>query len=94
MDQIHLNTAVLFSVIGFLICATVGGGWWTIWRVVTRLEKKFDDMSLICRERLPDCLQTFVSIKDFDDWKEGRDPIWKALNHHSHSENGRVIRED
>ena len=92
--QIHLSAALLFSIIGFLVIAIMAGGWWVIWRAVTRLESKVDGMNQTCGARLADCLKLFVDVGDFKDWKPGRDELWRALNLHGHSTEGKVVRND
>ncbi len=51
------------------------------WQGFKRLERKVDELG-----------QTAVKKNDFKEWKEGRTPIWDAINTHSHDKEGAVIR--
>ena len=91
--QIHLNAAVLFSIIGALLCALMVGGWAVVWAAIKRLEGKLDKLNGVCSSRIVECLKVFTSDEDFVDWKKGRVDIWRAINKHAHV-NGKVVRED
>lgn len=67
--------------------------------LLARVEKKVDavdektdawiKMHLQCREWQRD---NFVTAKAFDEWKEGREPLWRRLNRHAHdTATGKVI---
>ena len=80
--------SILLSLLG--VCGTVAGI--LFWRMFTRMEKKIDDwfnQHLQCRERQ---MKEFVTHDSFENWKKGRDPLWRRLNRHSHaSGSGKVI---
>lgn len=81
------DTNILLSFLGVL--ATVAGV--VFWRMITRMEKKIDDwfqQHLECRERQA---KEFVHRLEFEDWKKGRDGIWKRVHGHKHDPEGRVI---
>jgi hypothetical protein len=65
---------------------------------LARVEKKIDSVDaktenwmqehLKCRQWQID---SFVTNKAFEEWKIGRDPLWKRLNRHGHDKDGKVI---
>ncbi len=78
---------ILISLLG--VMAFIAGI--LFWRIFTRMEKKIDDWfaeHLKCREKQ---MSEFVKVKEFEDWKEGRDPLWRRINRHSHDVAGKVI---
>ena len=62
-------------------------------RRLIRIEKKQDeskDHCLICKEGLR---EEFINHSVWEDWKKGRDPLWNAVNHHTHEVGtGRVVK--
>ena len=76
------------------------------WRLITRLEKKLDEIGLWIMKFIEKCAVCkgeqdgkFVHQKDFDEnWRPGRNApggLWEAINNHSHegiSGSGRVVR--
>ncbi|MDI6752789.1 MAG: LPXTG cell wall anchor domain-containing protein [Thermodesulfobacteriota bacterium] len=79
--------AILLSLLG--IAALVGAI--LFWRMFTRMEKKIDDwfsLHLGCRERQ---FKEFTNKKEFDEWKKGRDLLWRRINRHAHDKDGKVV---
>ncbi len=78
------NYADLTEHIGTVV-VFVSLGWglasFLAWQGFKRLERKVDELG-----------QTAVKKNDFKEWKEGRTPIWNAINTHSHAPDGEVIR--
>lgn len=60
-----------------------------LWRMLVRLEKKLDqlhDATFHCQARLA---ERFVGRPEF---RKEKEDLWGALNSHSHSPEGRVVR--
>jgi|UniRef100_A0A7C3Z1V6 hypothetical protein len=60
-----------------------------LWRMLVRLEKKLDqlhDATFHCQAGLAD---RFVGRSEF---RKEKEDLWGALNSHSHSSEGRVVR--
>ena len=80
--------AILLSLLG--VAAVVAAV--LFWRMFTRVENKIDrwfDLHLECREKQQ---KEFVKVTDFDEWRKGRDPLWKRLNRHGHDpQTGKVL---
>jgi hypothetical protein len=63
-------------------------------KILDRIERKQDAFfaeQSACREELP---QKYLTLKAFEDWGEGRDDLWNAINNHRHAEDGGVIRSN
>jgi|UniRef100_A0A7C5AKF2 hypothetical protein len=59
------------------------------WRMLVRLERKLDQLyeaTQRCRVRLA---ERFLGREEF---RKEKDDLWAALNSHSHSADGRVVR--
>ena len=75
-----ISEVIWYALLGVAILA-FGELRWTIHRFINRVEE------------MP---EKYVTQKSMDEWKEGRDPIWKAFNKHSHKGiegEGEVIRK-
>lgn len=66
---------------------------------LARVEKKVDEVKaqtdtwiqqhIQCREWQRD---NFITVKIFEEWQKGREPLWKRLNRHAHDPaTGKVI---
>lgn len=87
MADPQADTNLLLAVMGLL--ATVAGV--VFWRMFTRMEKKIDDwfqQHLECRERQA---QMMIHRPEFEEWKKGREYIWKRLHGHKHDADGQVV---
>jgi len=95
MHDMAEHTSSLISIIGVLV-SVVG---FLVWRSLVRIETKLDENCAVqtrCQKELPEKYATKDELREhkheFKDWKEGRDELWGAINHHTHDEKGRVIR--
>jgi len=77
------NPSLMVSLVGLF----AGLATFLIWRILCRMEKKIDEWSKGCT----DCKKELVKSKDFEDWKEGREELWKRANHHLHDDKGNVV---
>ena len=79
------HTGTLVSLVGLF----AGVSALLLWRLLTRMEKKLDELhrlSCECREELGERF-----ICRFEHEIEHQD-LWQAVNHHDHDEIGRVVR--
>lgn len=61
------------------------------WHMFRRMESKMDEWiseHQKCRQRQE---EIFVKRPEFDDWKRGRDGIWRRLHSHRHTDDGKVV---
>jgi hypothetical protein len=81
------DTNILVSLLGLM--ATVAG--MVFWRMFCRMEKKIDywfQQHIECREKQQ---RDMIHRPEFDEWKKGRDHIWKRLHGHKHDTEGKVV---
>ena len=96
----HVTSLVaILSTCFVIIAALLALTRFLFWRLIRRIEIKTDQnsdylLALIetCGGREANCLKMFVSQKDFEEWKEGRNGLWQAINHHRHDPEGKVTR--
>ncbi|MBM4285814.1 MAG: hypothetical protein FJ128_11295 [Deltaproteobacteria bacterium] len=60
-----------------------------LWRMFVRMEKKLDEIMQLCCECQREFARRFVMK---DEYRIDRDALWGAVNRHSHSATGRVVR--
>ncbi len=76
------------SLVGLLsLLAGVSG--FLLWRMFVRMERKLDEIAHLCCECQRHFVERFVSKEEYRDDREG---LWGAVNKHSHSSTGRVVR--
>ncbi|MBW1991010.1 MAG: hypothetical protein JRI59_02580 [Deltaproteobacteria bacterium] len=60
-----------------------------MWRMFSRVEKKLDEMLRMCCECQRQLAERYVHKEEFH---REKDALWGAVNSHSHSPDGRVVR--
>jgi len=85
----YQDLAEHLSVVLALLGVFAGLSGFLFWRMLVRMEKKLDqlhDATFHCQTGLP---ERFVRRAEFQKEKED---LWGAVNAHSHSSEGRVVR--
>jgi hypothetical protein len=60
-----------------------------LWRMLTRLEKKLDELHQLCCDCRQELGERFVCRFEAE---VAHQDLWQALNHHEHDPRGRVVR--
>jgi hypothetical protein len=60
-----------------------------MWRMFSRVEKKLDEVLQLCCECQRETAERFLPKEEF---RSEREALWGAVNSHSHSQDGRVVR--
>ena len=84
-QDLGVHTTTLVSLVGVF----AGVSAFLLWRLLTRMEKKLDELyrlSCECRQELG---ERFICRFEHD--IEHQD-LWQAVNHHAHDVRGRVVR--
>lgn len=80
------------DILWYLVTVLAAGGIGETLRRLYRIEKKQDEQV----ETHSKCRESLMRREDFykwvDNWKPGRDELWKAVNHHKHDSEGKVTR--
>lgn len=79
------HVGALVSLVG--IFAGVSG--FLLWAMLSRLERKLDELYQLCCECRQELGERFTCR--FEHEAEHQD-LWKAVNHHDHDRRGRVVR--
>jgi hypothetical protein len=79
------HTGSLVALLGLF--AGISG--FLMWRMFSRVERKLDEVLQFCCECQRETAERFVPKKEY---REERDALWGAVNSHSHSREGRVVR--
>ncbi len=79
------HTGTLVALLG--VFAGISG--FLLWRMLTRVERKLDEVLHLCCECQKEHAERFVYREEFRDEREA---LWGALNSHGHSGDGRVVR--
>lgn len=85
----HSDLAEHVGAVVALLGVFAGLSGFLIWRMLARLEKKLDQLweaTQLCQARLA---ERFLAREEF---RKEKDDLWGALNSHSHSADGRVVR--
>lgn len=96
-DTFNLGEHVGAVLIVLNLSIMVAGG--LFWHMFRRMEKKIDDWGQTHSECREHQLHLFLQKKDFSEWqqgpfdeyKRGREHLWKRINQHSHRPNGKVV---
>jgi hypothetical protein len=76
------------SLVGLLsLFAGISG--FLLWRMFARMERKLDEIAQLCCECQREYIGRFLGKEEF---RNERDALWGAINNHSHSPTGRVVR--
>jgi hypothetical protein len=79
------HTGILVALVS--VFAGISG--FLMWRMFSRVERKLDEMLQLCCECQREMAERFVFKEEF---RSERDSLWGAVNSHSHSQDGRVVR--
>jgi hypothetical protein len=79
------HTGTLVSLVGLF----AGVSAFLLWRLLTRMEKKLDDLYHLCCDCRQELGERFLCRYEHEG--EHQD-LWQAVNHHAHDLRGRVVR--
>jgi hypothetical protein len=79
------HTGALVSLVGVF----AGVSAFLLWRLLTRMEKKLDELYQLCCDCRQELGERFVGR--FEHEIEHQD-LWQVVNHHAHDVRGRVVR--
>ncbi len=94
--SIPANPTTISDLIWYGFCVLLTGGILDTLRRLYNIEKKQDKIQTNCPACKEELKKEFVNKETMEEWKKGRDPLWNALNHHSHeglAGEGRVIKK-
>ena len=60
-----------------------------LWRMFVRMERKLDEIMHLCCECQREFVERFMGKEEY---RSERDAMWEAINKHSHSPTGGVVR--
>jgi hypothetical protein len=72
-----------------LLALFAGVSGFLLWRMLTRLEKKLDELHHLCCDCRQELGERFVCRFEAE---VAHQDLWQALNHHGHDVRGRVLR--